>query len=225
MSDLFPEDPSLTLFSRRFQEQGFDPTVIRPIISPATQTRPKTISAIDEVIPHSPPVRLNNDYNSPKRPLPAEDSDTEGPPTKIARHIQDASPLKGLKGAAGRRLDQQNRNRSQDMPQFNQQHQMPMQPLPPPPLPRDLTVLLSIIPKSETYDATKFIPEAMVRLIRSTNIPTSINDLPQHAVGRGAPQMHQGPPPPHYQQMPPMGHSSPMPPMAHGQYPVPFAGM
>lgn len=225
MSDLFPEDPSLVLFSRRFQEQGFDPTIIRPIISPATQTRQKTISGIDEAPSQSPPNRLNTDFNSPKRPLPTEDSDTEGPPTKIARHIHDASPLKGLKGAAGRRLDQQNRNRSQDMPQFNQQYPMPMQPLPPPPLPRDITFLLSIIPKSETYLATPFVPDAMVRLIRSTNIPTSVNELPPQAVGRGAPPMHHGQPLPHLQQMPPVPHGSPMPPMAHGQYPGQFNGL
>jgi len=225
MSDLFPEDPALVPFSRRFQEQGFDPTVIRPIISPSTQARPKKVAGIDEAPPQSPPNRLNTDFNSPKRPLPIEDSDTEGPPAKVARNVHDMSPLKGLKGAAGRRLDQQNRNRSQDMPQFNQQHPMPMQPFPPPPLPRDVMFLLRIIPNAETYmPATKFDADAMVRLIRNTNIPTSVNDLPQHAAGRGGPPIHQGPPPPHFQQMPPMPHGPPMPPMPHGQYPGHFNG-
>lgn len=228
MSDLFPEDPALALFSRRYQEQGFDPTTIRPIISPATQTRQKTIPSIDEAPPQSPPGYLNATFNSPKRPLPTEDSDTEGPPTKMARNNnRDVSPMKvqGLKGAAGRRLDQQNRNRSQDMPQFSQQHPMPMQPLPPPPLPRDVTFLLSIIPKSETYQATPFIPDAMVRLIRNTNIPTSMNDLPSNAVGRVAPPVHQIQPPPHFQQMQPMTHGPPMTTIAHGQYPGQFNGL
>lgn len=226
MSDLFPEDPTLVCFSQRFQEHGFDPTAVRPIISPATQTR-QTVPGTDQVPPQSPLNRPNIDYNSPKRPLPTDDSDTEGPPMKVARNNnRDVSPLKvlGLKGAAGRRMDQQNRNRSQDMPQFSQQHAVPMQPLPPPPLPRDITFLLSIIPKADTYKETLFVPDAMVRLIRNTNIPTTMNDLPSRVVGRGAPIVQHGQLPPHFQHMQPVQHAPPMTPIAHGQYPGQFNG-
>ena len=215
MRDLYTDDPALALFAKRFQEQGFDPTVIRPIISPATQSRPKAIPTIEtEAPPQSPPNQLNTNVDSPKRPLPLDDSDTEGRPQKLARTVRDVSPLKG---AAGRRLDQQKRSRQPlDMPQFSQ-HQM-QGPPPPPPLPRDVTFLLSIIPKAETYHATKFDAASMVRLIRETTIPTSLVQAPPQPPARGPPQYQQGPP---FQQMPP---GQPIPPMPHGQYNSQFNG-
>ena len=208
MSDLFPEDPALTLFSRRFTQQGFDPTTIRPIISPATQAKPKIIpstKAEAEDVLDSPQQRINEIINSPKRPLPTDDDDDSPRPRKVAR------PESPLKGAAGRRLDQQKRNRQPEMPQFNQP--VPHPP-PPPPLPRDVMFLLSIIPKAETYHATKFSAEQLVRLLRETNIPTSMAQAPQIPGARG-PHLSQSMPP--YQHIPP--------PMAqtqgsygHGQY-------
>ena len=209
MSDLFPEDPSLTLFSRRFTQQGFDPTVIRPIISPATQTKPKNIPSIraepPEAMVDSPQQRINEIINSPKRPLPTDDDDDSPRPRKVAR------PESPLKGAAGRRLDQQKRNRQPEMPQFNPP--VPHPP-PPPPLPRDVMFLLSIIPKAETYHATKFSAEQLVKLLRDTNIPTS---MPQVIPGNGG----RGPPPnqpmPPYQQMPPLI-PQPQVPYGHGQF-------
>lgn len=226
MKDLFPDDPILAKFSNRFIEQGFDPTVIRPIVSPATQTRPKAIPSIENNAPvqNSPITRLKPDVPSPKRPLPFEDSDDEANrPSKLARTIRDVSPLKG---AAGRRLDQQKRNRPQpEVPQFNNNNNInnnnsnnnyPMTiPPPPPPLPRDVMFLLSIIPKPETYHATKFSAEAMVRLIRETHIPPTMAQLPP-------PPMVRGPPPP--QQMPPYQPNPPMQPPMHGQYNGQFNG-
>ena len=194
MSDLFPEDPALALFSRRFAQEGFDPTVIRPIISPATQARPKTVPSIrgeGEGVPDSPQQRINEIINSPKRALPTDDDDDSPRPRKVAR------PESPLKGAAGRRLDQQKRNRQpQEMPQFNQ----PVPHPPPPPLPRDVMFLLSIIPKAETYHATKFSAEQLVKLLRETNIPTSITQPPLSGA-RGQPQNQPMAAP--YQQMPP----------------------
>lgn len=207
MSDLFPEDPTLTLFSRRFAQQGFDPTVIRPIISPATQARPKAIPSTKteaEGVPDSPQQRINEIINSPKRPLPTEDVDDSPRPRKAAR------PESPLKGAAGRRLDQQKRNRQpQELPQFNQP--VPHPP-PPPPLPRDVMFLLSIIPKAETYHATKFSAEQLVKLLRETNIPTSMTQPPPLSGARGPPQNQPMAAP--YQQMP-----QPIPqPYGQGQY-------
>ena len=208
MSDLFPEDPALTLFSRRFAQQGFDPTVIRPIISPATQTKPKTIPSINadtENVPDSPQRRIHGIVNSPKRPLPSDDDDDSSRPRKLAR------PESPLKGAAGRRLDQQKRNRQPDMPQFNQP--VP-QPPPPPPLPRDVMFLLSIIPKAETYHATKFSAEQLVKLLRETNIPTSMSQAPPPPGARGPPSIQPMPP---YQHMP-LPIPQPQGPYGHGQY-------
>jgi cleavage stimulation factor subunit 3 len=41
MGDFFPEDPQLTRFSHRYSSPTFDPTIVRHIISPATQSKPK----------------------------------------------------------------------------------------------------------------------------------------------------------------------------------------
>ena len=212
MSDLFPEDPALTLFSRRFAQQGFDPTVIRPIISPASQAKPKTIPSIKaeaEAVIDSPQQRINEIINSPKRPLPADDDDDSPRPRKAAR------PESPLKGAAGRRLDQQKRNRQPEMPQFTQP--VP-QPPPPPPLPRDVMFLLSIIPKAETYHATKFSAEQLVKLLRETNIPTSMAQIPPPPGARGPPPSQ---PIPSYQHMPP---PIPRPQNQYGQYNAAYNG-
>ncbi|MCJ1378086.1 mRNA 3'-end-processing protein rna14 [Xylographa soralifera] len=195
ISETFPDDPRLASFSERFAHEGFDPTAVRPIISPAAQTRPKAmpIPSIEPVpsAPDSPPNRFIQVTNSPKRLLPIEESDNESSrPRKLARG---ESPLKG---AAGRRLDQQKRNRQpQEMSQYEGQPNTHM--MPPPPLPRDVLFLLSIIPKSSTYHATKFNPEEMVRLIRETNIPNSVSQLrppPPPQNGGGMQQMTPMPP-------------------------------
>ena len=195
ISETFPEDPRLASFSQRFTHEGFDPTSVRPIISPSTQTRPKAmpIPSIEAApsAPESPRNRFVQTTNSPKRLLPIEESDNESNrPRKLARG---ESPLKG---AAGRRLDQQKRNRQpQEMSQFEGQSTTHM--IPPPPLPRDVLFLLSIIPKASTYHATRFNPEEMVRLIRETNIPNSVSQLrpaPPPQNGGGMQQMTPVPP-------------------------------
>ena len=191
ISDLFPEDPKLASFSQRFTHEGFDPTVIRPIISTSAQARPKLMPSIETSTPaqNSPPTQYSQPTNSPKRPMPFEESDNEATrPRKVARG---ESPLKG---AAGRRLDQQKRSRlPNEVIQY--EGQTNVYPPPPPPLPRDVLFLLSIIPKASTYHATKFKPEEMVRLIRDTHIPNSVNQLrpppPLSSNGIGLPQMPQ----------------------------------
>ena len=187
MRDLFPEDPMLTLFSRRFLQQGFDPTAIRPIISPATQARPRAIPSIETPpsAQKTPPRRFAPPTSSPKRPMPFEEPDPEATrPRKLARG---ESPLKG---AAGRRLDQQKRNRQPN--ELSQYDGLAQSQLPPPPLlPRDVLFLLSIIPKAETYHATRFKPEEMVRLIRETDIPSTAAQLRLPPGGVGLPPIHQ----------------------------------
>ncbi len=187
MGELFPEDPQLQHFAHRFTTSGFDPSAIRPIISPATQARPKARPSTESMLPgpKSPPNQNIQNTNSPKRPLPTDESESEAnPPRKVARG---ESPLKG---AAGRRLDQHKRTRDRnDVPEH--QIQRPAQAPPAPPLPRDVLFLLSIIPKAETYHATKFKAEDMVRLLRDTNIPNQIPaQLKQQ--GAGLPLIPQG---------------------------------
>ena len=221
MSDLFPEDQRLHLFSQRFVQQMFDPTAIRPIVSPATQARPKTLPSIEAPVSRDTPPNRYLPSNSPKRPLPLEESDNEGGrPRKLARG---ESPLKG---AAGRRLDQQKRNRQpHEISQF-ESHSLPQAP-PPPPIPRDVLFLLSIIPKAETYHATKFKAEEMVRLIRETNIPSSVSQLSRPPITMGAQPMQgmhgipQTPQVPQVSSIPPrplMPQMHQMPQMPLGQY-------
>lgn len=109
----------------------------------------------------SPRPAFQHLNNSPKRPY-GEDSDTES--TRPRKLVRGESPLKG---AAGRRLDQQ--RRAQGSSGITQQWQTSA-----PPtfvIPRDITFLLSIMPRAETYTATRFNPEAMVSLINTTQIP------------------------------------------------------
>jgi cleavage stimulation factor subunit 3 len=173
MAELFPEDPKLLRFASRYSGDGFDPTAVRPIVSPTTQMRPKNIvqsiektaSVPDSPRPqyiqeNSPRPQYIQQTNSPKRPFPAEDFESDlNRPRKLARG---ESPLKG---AAGRRLDQQKRmQQAQGTPQWQAN-------APPFVVPRDITFLLSIIPRADLYTATKFSPESMVRLLSQTNIP------------------------------------------------------
>jgi cleavage stimulation factor subunit 3 len=171
---LYPEDPQLQRFSTRFSGPTFDPTTVRPIISPRTQMRPvmpMVMNSVEEQHPvmppqieqrlASPPV-LNSPHlgnlmpvvntNSPKRPL--EDADDGGQPRKLARGESPA-----LKGAAGRRLDAARRNlaTSGNTPVVQG----------PTPLAREINFLLSIIPPSHTYRETRFKPEAMVDMLRN----------------------------------------------------------
>lgn len=194
MATLFPEDPQLQRFSRRFASPTFDPTTVRPIISPRTQMKPvmpvmpSIMPSIEEAMPNAPPPvqaqeqriaspapnvlnspRLANlpiVTNSPKRPL--EDGDESAQPRKLARG---ESPLKG---AAGRRLDAARRNMAASgstpigLPQG------------PTPLPREINFLLGIIPAAHTYRETRFKPEGLVNMLRNiAAIP--IPTLPGHA--------------------------------------------
>ena len=171
MSETFPDDQRLSSFPQRFAHEAFDPTAVRPIISPSTQTRPKAIPSIEQPssVQNTPP-RFAPSTNSPKRPMPLDESDNEANrPRKLARG---ESPLKG---AAGRRLDQQKRNRQPLDGHYD--GQAGSQPMTQSALPRDVMFLLSIIPKSSTYHATRFNPQEMVRLIRETPIPSQSSQL------------------------------------------------
>ncbi|KAH6721494.1 hypothetical protein BKA61DRAFT_159597 [Leptodontidium sp. MPI-SDFR-AT-0119] len=190
MAEIFPDDPKLSQFAARYSAEGFEPTGIRLIVSPATQTRPKGVmQSIEQPQPvmqvsprpqyvqeasRSPRPQYLQTTNSPKRPFPVEDMENDlNRPRKLARG---ESPLKG---AAGRRLDQQKRLQ-QGTPSWN---------APPFVVPRDITFLLSIIPRADLYSATKFKPEALVRLLQDAIVP-------DYNTWKQAKEESQAPPPP-----------------------------
>jgi cleavage stimulation factor subunit 3 len=144
-------------------------------VSPATQLRPKLlIPSIEQGSlqnsPRPPPFASRASpapqflpaTNSPKRPFPADDFDE--PPRKIQRNDfgefqRGASPLKG---AAGRRLDQQRRMQGQGAASCAAG---------PAPIARDITFLLSQIPRADLYDFHRFNPVSVTNLLRDTPVP------------------------------------------------------
>ena len=167
MAEIFPEDPRLARFASRYSVDSFDPTAIRPIISPATQLRPKGVmQSIEPSMPVNESPRPNylqpiGSTNSPKRPLPLDDFDSDlNRPRKLARG---ESPLKG---AAGRRLNQQKA--------LNQGAGAGVHASAPPfVVPRDITILLSIIPRAESYHAEPFSPSKLLHKLLTVNVPAS----------------------------------------------------
>ncbi|KAI1803200.1 hypothetical protein F4811DRAFT_562646 [Daldinia bambusicola] len=173
MSELFPDDPSLTYFAARFDTGKFNPITARVIISPAKQMRLKTIMQSVEVPPtsnrstprptlqpeRSPQPQFLPAVNSPKRPFQGDDQD-EYPPRKLARG---ASPLKG---AAGRRLDQQRR--------AQQGQGVSSHTSGPTPIPRDIAFLLTVIPPADAFRSHHFSAEGLVRLIQNTSVPSYV---------------------------------------------------
>lgn len=171
MRELFPEDPALAHFSHRYLTSTFDPTAVRPIISPS-QARPKTLVTTEQVT-EAPVPRYADapSTSSPKRAFPLDELDDEmGRPRKF---IRAESPLKA---AAARRVDQQKQTQVvnggvQSRAQYRPQSSAA-------PLPRDVVYLLSIIPPASAYNAGRFSPEKMVDLLRRIDIPSSISQLP-----------------------------------------------
>ncbi|KAL8698525.1 MAG: hypothetical protein Q9201_006522 [Fulgogasparrea decipioides] len=222
MKEHFPEDPTLSHFSSRYVIPGFDPTAIRPIISPATQTRPKPVQASEPILANqgSPPSHTAHSTNSPKRSLPFDDSDNEAErPRKLARG---ESPLKG---AAGRRLEQQKRTQQpQGTPQFDYLFPQP----PPPSLPPAITQVLSNLPRAAHYPLhPRFIPEKVVDFVKTVNLQNAKRVLPVGGSQPRAPPPTATRPPSIPPQMPPQipyatnQHPLPMPPAG---IPNPYSG-
>ncbi|KAK2770733.1 cfia complex component [Colletotrichum kahawae] len=164
MSELWPADSKLAHFASRFSVETFDPIAYRLIISPAVQLRPRMLIPVAEQptsvrqTPMPPPIRQTASpapqymgvTNSPKRAFPGDDYEELNRPRKLARG---ESPLKG---AAGRRLDQQRRNQGA-------------------PLSRDITFFLGILPPAQAYahspDAYRLNVHNLVGLIQNTPVP------------------------------------------------------
>lgn len=179
MRELYPEDPSLEQFSHRYSTSTFNPTTVRPIISPS-QMRPKAALAFPEQ-PQSRQATPTPRYpeastNSPKRALEDFDDDFNRP----RKFMRGESPLKPL---PGRRSDQQKRPPPANVdPATGSQYRPQGSPAP---LPRDIVYLLSIIPPASAYTAGRFSADKMVDLIRRTDMPGSISQIPLPNSARG----------------------------------------
>ncbi|KAA8646210.1 hypothetical protein EYZ11_001500 [Aspergillus tanneri] len=176
MRELFPEDPTLEQFAHRYSSPSFDPTAVRPIISPS-QTRPKAAFPTEQAVSRlGTPIPRYHDSsvtNSPKRPL--DDFDDDG--SRPRKFVRADSPLK----TAQRRQLEQKRVQpptSQAGSQFRSQGS-------PAPLPRDIVYLLSIIPPASSYNAGRFSPEKLIDLIRRIDMPSSISQIPLPQSVRG----------------------------------------
>ncbi|KAF2707352.1 hypothetical protein K504DRAFT_458783 [Pleomassaria siparia CBS 279.74] len=216
MSDLFPEDPLLLRFAQRFSTTSFDPTTIRPIVSPKAQMRPVMLNVmptveeapvplpaqVQELRAVSPPGPIHSPHlapallpisHSPKRPFEEVDNELSQP-RKMLRSERGESPLKG---AAGRRLDAARRNQVQSSGGVNNMPVMSM----PQPLPREVNFLLGIIPGAQAYRETRFSAEKMVALLQNVDFARAqvqqpqmqqpIQAPPPQQMGWGHPQQQQ----------------------------------
>ena len=213
MAELFPEDPKLATFTARYASDKFDPITARIIVSPTTQLRPKNM-IMPSIEQQQPPMpmsqrdtparglspRPQQGFNSPsasgggqfapnagnKRPL--DDRDYEDPPRKIARQENDpfvrgASPLKG---AAGRRLDQQRRMGGA----AGSYSGSGAGGAPAVPIARDITFLMGQIPRADLYDYHRFNPGRMVSLLQNVQVPEYLDWKRERE--RAQQQMQQG---------------------------------
>lgn len=176
MAELFPEDPKLTLFNKRFATDKFDPIAARIIISPTTQLRPKSsvVPSIEPItsrpispapLPYvpSPHPGLLQVAQSPKRPFPVEDFEDANPPRKMMRGEESQRGVSPLKGAAGRRLDQQRRMQGHGPGSSYTAA--------PRPISRDITFLLNIIPSPDLYRGPHFDRHMVVYTLQTTRVP------------------------------------------------------
>ncbi|KAI6777943.1 mRNA 3'-end-processing protein-like protein [Emericellopsis cladophorae] len=156
IAELFPDDPRLSYFTARYSSDKFDPVAAPVIISKSAQMRPKQLlptieqpgsmrSSPQPAAYESPRPHYVQVAPSPKRPLGPDDEELN-PPKRLARGV---SPLKG---AAGRRLDQQRRNQASA-------------------LHRDITFILSILPPAHTYDGAPLNAAGLTSILRETPLP------------------------------------------------------
>jgi len=173
MRELFPDESSRGLFSHRFtpsipQGPTFDPTTVRLLISLKTQLRP-VIPSIEARA--SPPAVPQNDSPAPFSPRPANAhlsiSDTmprlspKRPlgyeATDDARAHKVARGESPFKGAAGRRVNAAKGGSSHIQSG-------------PPPLPRDVNIMLSILPRAEVSRHLRTNNQALMTLLRHVNL-------------------------------------------------------
>ena len=185
MREAFPDDPKISSFSQRYVHETFDPTAIRPLVSPTTQTRPRARSSIEgppSRQPTPPAIQVTSNTGSPKRPPPSDEPEPDTVrPRKLPRG---ESPLAG---AAGRRLKQS--RLQMDSTPLQGAGATSFAAAPPPVVPGHVNLLLSMIPPASAYHALQFRPDAMVRLLRDTQLPALAGPpkAVQRQVGQGLP--------------------------------------
>jgi len=202
MAELFPDDPDLVHFTERFQTETFNPIKARIIISPNSQLRPKMLVPSIEhrasvhnspapaaMVGASPRTKFIRATASPKRPFLGDDLDER--PRKLARG---ESPLKG---AAGRRLDQQRRHQAAA-------------------LHREITFFMSILPRADSYNGPRVNHRKLASTLASIQVPdfaawkaTQDQSLGRSGSARPAAVSRHPPPPVEFP--------------AYGQYPDPRA--
>ena len=198
MAALYPDDPKLARFTARFSTEKFDPIAARIIVSPGVQLRPKMMMPSIEKAPSvqpsprptlrqpvSPRPQFLPATNSPKRPFP-DDFDDFNAPRKMLRGDQrdfqrGESPV--LKGAAGRRLDQQRRTHGHGPVSSSSS-------APPAPLPTMLTFLLGQMPGAPHYDGDRINAGGLVRVLQSTDVDQSTYEARQAAKNSRQPAQH-----------------------------------
>lgn len=172
MARLYPQDPKLALFAKRFcspefQRPHFDPCQVQLVLSP-TQTRMKVIpppaqaEVVESTEAAQPAVTSLGYKSSPKRPL--DESDMEVPARKMVRGD---SPLKG---AAGRRQQQQRQAREQMGSQNVVAPAYTGTTAGPKPLPQVIYNLLGVMPPARQWTETRFDPQKMVDLLRGVDM-------------------------------------------------------
>ena len=197
------------------EQQAVPPT--QPIPPPQLSQEPIKSPTPQPQQPYVPP--------SPKRPLPL-DEDTNDRPRKLARG---ESPLGPLKGAAGRKLDQQRRQNHQNSSSddysrgYNQQSRFE-----PPPVfkvPSMVNFLLTQLPKRETLGTGVGISApALTQVLCNLQVPQDENQIPWRRWHPGAQQGHaqggyggyQQPQPQQYQQQGYYQHPQPPPMQQYG---------
>ncbi|CAK7201916.1 mRNA 3'-end-processing protein rna14 [Sporothrix eucalyptigena] len=208
MAELYPNDPKLALFSKRFSTEKFDPVGARIIISPSAQLRPRVIPSVERPMsarnspmpghpaglrgasPRIPFLGAPGGTSSPKRPYAADDYDdgsgNGNPPRKILRSAEQREFQRGespLKGAAGRRLDQQRRLGGAGAGYAGYGGHAGG---PPAPLPTMVTFLLGQIPPAHQYNGVRYAAPALVHLLRETEIDPNVAYEASRRGGAGA---------------------------------------
>ena len=193
MANLYPDDPKLARFTARFATEKFDPIAARIIISPAVQLRPKLVMPSVEKAasvqpsprlalrqPVSPRPQFLPATNSPKRPFPDDFDDSN--PRKILRSDQrefQRGESPALKGAAGRRLDQQRRTQGHGPASSN---------APAPPLPTMVTFLLGQMPGASHYDGDRINGSGLARILQSTDVDPNTYEAKKNSRQHGRQQ-------------------------------------
>lgn len=176
MRELYPEDPALEQFAHRYSTPSFDPTAVRPILSPS-QTRPRTtVPGGTSEFHESPMPRYTEpSLNSPKRPYPVDEFDDDS--NRPRKFIRAESPMKS---AQARRLDQSKR-----VQQLNGQNTSYKAQGSPAPLPREVVNLLSIMPPASSYNISRLSADKMIDLLRRVDLPSNVAQLqiPQNTRG------------------------------------------